>query len=616
MEAVVGQVPFGQACEKEALRNLKNLGFTSVQVYVFWKDFEPEYNKFDWSFYDREVALIKEAGLKWVPFILMGPRYAAPDWRLEQDTFVPLVCLEHNKECPIESIWNPDFHAHISRVLKAFAQHYLPMDVIESVQPGICGDYGEAIFPVVGNWPGAYHSHQGFWCAGSDAVLDYIDYLRRKYNSIEDLNRAWSSHYKSFDEVKPVLRHRSDSRTAHLDMVTWYRLAMSLYSRFWMQECKRIFGENMPCYLCTGGNEEPEHGSCFSDQAKYAAEFNSGLRLTNEGNKFYDNIVSTLYTWSACDFYGAYLGLEPVGPITRRGFRERLFGTLSYGNLQIHHYYGNLYNKDCDLLINKDDWEFYMKYAKTYNHNKSIAVFYPSDRSVLDGVMPDIYNESIKHLRTMFPISLISEEMILDNALEEYDVFIMIYAESTRLSVLEKIVSWANTKGRSLVTNGVVKDIELNDVVQFNALFGITENSELAYGHIDNKIYRTKGFNKVSEIESLHTMRSYIGLAPSVTYIAKADEQIGYSNTKISASSCLFMNKSASGCKCIMYVGDCELVPDPEAMFPSQLIFPRLLEDVAGISGIKRFVLSDNEIAKSDFDGKELTLTDIEMFLD
>ncbi len=31
-----------------------------------------------------------------------------------------------------------------------------------------------------------------------------------------------------------------------------------------------------------------------------------------------------------------------------------------------------------------------MKYAKTYNHNKSIAVFYPSDRSVLDGVMPGV----------------------------------------------------------------------------------------------------------------------------------------------------------------------------------------------------------------------------------
>lgn len=57
--------------------------------------------------------------------------------------------------------------------LAAFAAHYGPWNVLESVQPGICGDYGEAIFPVLGNWPGDYHTHQGFWCGGEDAAASF-----------------------------------------------------------------------------------------------------------------------------------------------------------------------------------------------------------------------------------------------------------------------------------------------------------------------------------------------------------------------------------------------------------------------------------------------------------
>ena len=82
----------------EALRRLKEYGVTSVQIYTFWKGFEPGgRGQFDWSFYDREVALLQDAGLKYVPFILMGPKYAAPQWWLASPEHVGLRCLEHDK---------------------------------------------------------------------------------------------------------------------------------------------------------------------------------------------------------------------------------------------------------------------------------------------------------------------------------------------------------------------------------------------------------------------------------------------------------------------------------------------------------------------------------------
>lgn len=72
MEIVVCGVPFGQPIAEEALRQVKDLGFTSVQIYTFWKEFEPEQDHFDWSVYDPQVELIGRAGLKYVPFFADG----------------------------------------------------------------------------------------------------------------------------------------------------------------------------------------------------------------------------------------------------------------------------------------------------------------------------------------------------------------------------------------------------------------------------------------------------------------------------------------------------------------------------------------------------------------
>ena len=81
LELVVCGAPFAPKRARQALRQLKDMGFTSVQIYTFWRDLEPEKcGGFTWAELDRKVDLITEAGMKFVPFLLMGPRYAAPEW--------------------------------------------------------------------------------------------------------------------------------------------------------------------------------------------------------------------------------------------------------------------------------------------------------------------------------------------------------------------------------------------------------------------------------------------------------------------------------------------------------------------------------------------------------
>ena len=58
-EIVVCGIPFGTPLERAALQNVRNAGFTAVQIYTFWRDFEPgARGRFEWDKLDAKVRLI------------------------------------------------------------------------------------------------------------------------------------------------------------------------------------------------------------------------------------------------------------------------------------------------------------------------------------------------------------------------------------------------------------------------------------------------------------------------------------------------------------------------------------------------------------------------------
>jgi hypothetical protein len=447
----------------------------------------------------------------------MGPKYAAPDWWLADPRHAGLRCLEHGKESPIESVWSPAFRTEITRVLEAFAAHYLPWNVLESVQPGICGDYGEALFPALGNWPGDYHTHRGFWCGGDDARVSFRWRLEQQYGTLDCLNGAWRSRYASFEAIRPFLRSRAPSRTAFFDLVAWYQESMTSYSEFWMAECRRIFPA-LPAYLCTGGaDDEITSGALFAAQAKAAAKHQGGIRLTNEVNKFYENFRLTAHTEAACDFYGAYLGLEPVGPITEQGVRTRMFGSAAFGNRQMFHYFGNLFGREDRPTAPRA--AAVAQYAALLGEQKSergIAFFWPLDQAVVDGAIPDDARAALLHIRRHYPVSPVSEQMILDGALGGYGCLVMMGAASTRAAVLQRIARWVTEEDGRLLAVGLCRDLELEPVEEFDALFGIGPDSEDAWGHTHATLHPTAGFDKLSRIPGFHIEHAWMNLAEGV----------------------------------------------------------------------------------------------------
>ena len=609
-EIVVCGIPFGKPVEKEALRQVKEIGFTSIQIYTFWRDFEPaRRGQFEWSEMDRQVRLIQEAGLKYVPFLLLGPKYGAPDWWLADPRHVGLRCLEHGKESPIESVWSPAFRQEISRVLEGFAGHYLPWNVLESVQPGICGDYGEAIFPAVGNWPGDYHTHRGLWCAGDDAVASFRHYLKEKYGSLDALNKRWRSRYGSLAEVRPFLRQYVPSRTAFFDLIAWYQESMTEFSEFWMKECRRIFPA-ISAYMCTGGaDDEITSGALFAAQAKAAAKHGGGIRLTNEVNKFYENFRLTAHTHAACNFYGAYLGLEPVGPITAEGVRTRNFGSAAYGNRQMFHYYGNFFGKENTPLprsiAGMRETESLLEQAPV---EKGIAFFWPVDQGLIEGAIPAEAKSALLHIRRHYPVSPISEQMILDGALEGYGCLIMMGATTTRAEVLESIAAWVKEKGGRLLTTSLCRDLELEPVAEFDALFGIRPDSEDAWGHSTVDVQKVAGFDQLGKIPSFHCEHGWLNLAEGTEKIAVGKERPGQSGTTIHAISPLFRRTYAGTGQAVHYCGYVNLEIDPQAAFADPGVALALLADFCAMSGVQPLGTQEGEIARARVGGKMLVL--------
>ncbi len=611
IEQVVCGVPFGKPCEREALKAVKDLGFTSVQIYTFWRDFEPEREEtFDWTKIDRDVRLIQEAGLKYVPFLLMGPKYAAPDWWLKDKRHRGLKCLEHGRESMIESIWNPAFYAQIERVTQAFAAHFMPMNVLESVQPGICGDYGEAIYPALGNWPGDYHTHRGFWCAGDDAIADFRMHFKDRYGTIAALNAAWRTCYAAFDEMQPFLKHRAPSRTAWLDVVLWYQDAMTRYSEFWMKTCRAAF-PGVPVYLCTGGaDDEVTVGANFAVQAKIAARHGGGLRLTNEVNIFSENFRLTAHTHAACNFYGAYLGLEPVGPITTQGARTRIFGSAVYGNQQLFHYYGNFF-KDGTVEPRPSAAECVANSAFLTAHKPEpgLALFWPVDQALFEEFMPQAARDALMYIRRFYPVTPVSEEMILDGALDQFSNLLMIGARYTRRSVLDKITRWVTAcQGRLLATERCL-DWELEPVAEFDALFGITSASEEAWGHCNPKAHAPAGYPSLANIKSLHVEHAWLNLMPDVDKWLVEDLRPGQSGTTIHPVATLFRRPHNNG-EAIFFSGSVNFKYDKEACFDDHGFFPQFIADLCAQSGVKPWGIQPAEIARGRINGKTIILTE------
>lgn len=351
------ELTYGNDASEADAALFKALSVSSVESYVDWAGVEPVKGQWDWSRWDKQVATLQKAGLKWVPFLIAGPAYATPLWFQSSSDSHTYRCLEHGKDSKVQSLFNPALRTQVERFLLAFAERYRDTGVIESVLLGVTGIYGESIYPAgpEGSWTarltGDYHNHIGWWAGDADAVAAFRAAMGEKYRRVARLNAAWGVAYASFDEVATFLPETSPSDRARADFVEWYQAAMTDWTVFWVKAARKVFPK-AEIYLCTGGDGTPMLGADFTAQAAAIARYGAGVRITNEGSDYAHNFSVTREAGTATRHYKTFCGFEPASQVSAGGVVARIYNATASGARQLHDYIPNTLGQGVEALGN------------------------------------------------------------------------------------------------------------------------------------------------------------------------------------------------------------------------------------------------------------------------
>lgn len=569
MELTYGGLPADRAEARALLARCRDIGVTSFETYISWHKTEPEPGRFVWDEYDAEVALLGEYGIKWVPFIILGPWYLAPDWLKTSSDHLPLRCLEHDRDNGVESIWNPALPSLIERYMAAFAAHYLPMGVLESVLLGITGDYGEAIYPAVGNWPHDYHTHPGYWCGDPLAAADFRAHLQEQYCTLEALNAQWGSRYDSWEAVRPFLRKHAPSPRAWLDLMRWYRGAMTVWAGRWMGWATDAF-PGVPIYLCTGGDGSPAHGSDFAAQCRVAAQHGGGVRITNEGSDYLFNLTITRLVAGAGRHYGAFFGFEPASVVDAHGAVARIYNAVASGARQLHDYVGNTWRDGAPLPEAAAAFDANRHHLAMCEPQVEVAVLLPLDDFTLQEVgFSARMVQSVRLMRGIADFDFVDERLIRDGALRHYRFLVALDGLTLARDVQEAIAEWT-TAGGVVVSWQLWQDLDERDDVS-RRLFGLAAEGDKLTGIQRVKLLEPGFLRALSEAPYPVTVFSYWPLAETAQPLAV---------TVPAETAVIWLNRCGEGCA-VFYAGPKENDPDLSfAWMGDQHMYMRLVRDV------------------------------------
>ena len=507
------------------LELLHAIGVTSIESYLYWNKIEKSPGVFDWSAYDREALKFKQHGIKWVPFVIVGPWYVTPEFVRQDPQITMLRCLEHGRDSKIPSIWSPRTREYYRTYLARFAEHFRPMGVFESVIIGISGDYGEAIYSVIGNWPGAYHSHDGYWCGDPLAEADFRKHAQELYPAgIAALNQAWKTNYAGFGDVKIFSPTRAPSERAWQEFLAWYRGSMTAYADSCLAATRAVLPD-VDLYLCTGGDMSPTHGSDFFEQAKIAAKYRAGLRITNESSSFAGNVRYTRMCDSAGRFYGAYVGHEPASSVTPAGMVGRIFNAITSGANQFYTYYNeDIVNTRGPRPVLGPSGVYLQRYQPlmhTTSPKVDTAVYHFnfSSQQVLSAQVSQQalsdFAKLLADVRRFIDYDLIDDHMIQDGALDQKKILIVATTEVMDARTTARITDWVRRGGVLFSLGSRPVDWD-GSTAPYDALAGLTPQTDQldAISTDGIRVPRPDVLPSIATLPDVIFTRAYTELAP------------------------------------------------------------------------------------------------------
>jgi len=553
---------FGNDADETSAPLYRSLGVTSIESYVTWETCEGKAEgQWDWSKWDKQVQILKDNGLKWVPFLILSPAYSTPNWFRASKEHVPCRCLEHGMDSKVESLWNPNLPKRIDRFLSEFAKRYGKSGVIESVLLGIQGDFGEAIYSVTGggwtfNVPGEYHNHAGYWCGDPYALASFRKTISAKYGSVDAVNKAWGTSFGSLEKVD-FPGHKDDLtafeakvpsgdpqvRRRWLDFIDWYRDAMTEWSDWWMKTTRKHFGKT-PIYLCTGGDAEPHHGSNFAEQCRVAAKHDAGVRITNEASDYAANFVITRWVASAGKHYNAYFSFEPAGAEDEVGIVARIYNATASGANQLHDYNPNVVSTQSRMDAQRSHikWLFHVPSPIV-----PVALWYPNVDLTLS--WGGFFGQA-RTLRDYVDYDYLDETMLRTGALASHKILVIVHGTVMEKSDAKLLAEWIKNGGRVIVMG----------VPKFESVEATSEPEDMLFA--DSPTGRSLGKGEIVRVKTENELVQQLGKAMRELGLAVYDlQKDGIFGTQIEANKFLFLNTGSGAAKVRIESGGKKLEP-------------------------------------------------------
>ena len=186
-------------------RRMADLGLTWVRIGEFaWSRIEPDPGRFDWSWLDRAVETLGAAGLK---IVMCTPTATPPKWLVDASPDMLAVdsrgAFRRFGSRRHYCFSSESYLAQSARITRAVAERY-------------------GMHAAVAAWQtdNEYDCHDTALSYSENARLAFRSWLKDRYGSIAELNRAWgavfwSQEYRSFDEVDPPFQTVTEANPSH-----------------------------------------------------------------------------------------------------------------------------------------------------------------------------------------------------------------------------------------------------------------------------------------------------------------------------------------------------------------------------------------------------------------
>jgi beta-galactosidase len=191
------------------LKTIRSLGFNHVKTWVDWATVEPKEGVFHLEALEQLLGLADNVGLKVIVQIYSD---SAPEWvggKFPDASFItdkgvrigsqaaPGFCLDHDGV-------RASVGRFIQEVSRAARQHksFYGFDVWSE--------------PHIVNW--VWFNENVEFCFCPHTLAKFRDWLRKKYGSLEALNRAWYRTFDSWDQVEPP---RYGTILSYTDFIDW-----------------------------------------------------------------------------------------------------------------------------------------------------------------------------------------------------------------------------------------------------------------------------------------------------------------------------------------------------------------------------------------------------------